>query len=46
MREPRDFPHLEIRVRPDLREIDDFVIDDFILHDYNPHSEIKMTMAV
>ncbi len=45
MREPRDFPCLEIRARPDLREIDDFVIEDFILHDYNPHGEIKMTMS-
>lgn len=45
-RKPRPFPRLEIKDRPDLQSIDDFVFSDFELIDYRPHSAIKMQMAV
>lgn len=45
-RSPRPFPKLSIRDREDLRTIDDFVMEDFELDGYQPHSAIKMQMAV
>lgn len=45
-REPRPFPTLTIRNRPDLNTIDDFVMEDLELNGYDPHKTIKMQMAV
>jgi thymidylate synthase len=45
-REPRPFPRLMIRERPDLTSIDGFVADDLVLVGYEPHGIIRMKMAV
>lgn len=45
-RSPRPFPKLSIRDREDLHTIDDFVMADFELNGYQPHTAIKMQMAV
>lgn len=44
-REARPLPSLYVK-RPEVRNIDDFVLDDFHLHNYNPHDTIKADMAV
>ena len=43
-REPREFPKLIIK--KNVKNIEDFVFEDFVLLDYNPHSIIKMKMAI
>lgn len=43
-REIRPFPKLKIK--REVKEIDDFRADDFEICDYNPHPAIKMQMAV
>lgn len=43
-RDPRPFPKLYIKRSID--NIDDFTLEDFDLQGYNPHSAIKMEMAV
>eukprot|EP00088_Acartia_fossae_P040793 TRINITY_DN4252_c0_g1_i1.p1 TRINITY_DN4252_c0_g1~~TRINITY_DN4252_c0_g1_i1.p1 ORF type:complete len:324 (+),score=61.89 TRINITY_DN4252_c0_g1_i1:38-1009(+) len=43
-RVPRAFP--KIRVKRDVKEIDDFKFDDFEVTEYNPHPKISMQMAV
>ncbi len=43
-REPRALP--QMRMNPDVQEIDDFVYDDFELINYDPHPTIKAPIAV
>ncbi|KAG7394174.1 hypothetical protein PHYBOEH_005568 [Phytophthora boehmeriae] len=43
-RAPRSFPTL--RIKPGITSIDDFTFSDFELIDYQPHSAIRMEMAV
>lgn len=43
-REPREFPKLKIR--REVKDIDDFVAEDFELTDYKPYPKIYMKMAV
>uniref|UniRef100_A0A7S4K7R0 DHFR domain-containing protein n=1 Tax=Guillardia theta TaxID=55529 RepID=A0A7S4K7R0_GUITH len=43
-REPRPFP--KIRINPEKRDIDSFVLSDITLEGYDPHAKIAMDMAV
>ncbi|XP_066943796.1 thymidylate synthase [Macrobrachium rosenbergii] len=43
-REPRPFPKL--RIKREVKSIEDFKFEDFEIVDYNPHGKIKMDMAV
>ncbi|XP_064094500.1 thymidylate synthase-like [Macrobrachium nipponense] len=43
-REPRPFPTL--RIKREIKSIEDFKFEDFEIVDYNPHGKIKMDMAV
>ncbi|KAH9823866.1 thymidylate synthase/dCMP hydroxymethylase domain-containing protein [Melampsora americana] len=43
-REPREFP--KIKLRKEVKEIDDFVYEDFEILNYDPHPKIEMTMSV
>jgi thymidylate synthase len=43
-REPREFPKL--RIRREVKDIDDFKFDDFELEGYDPYPGIKMKMSV
>ena len=43
-REPRPFPTL--RIKQDVKDIDDFKFEDFEIIGYKPHPKIKMQMAV
>ncbi len=44
LREPREFPKLNIKTKRD--DIEQFTFDDFEIIGYNPHPIIKMEMAV
>jgi len=39
-------PMPKIKINPDKKKIEDFMIDDFELIDYNPHESIKAPIAV
>lgn len=43
-REPRPFPKL--RIKRDVKSIDDFQFSDFELEGYNPHPKLSMAMAL
>ncbi|EDN63941.1 thymidylate synthase [Saccharomyces cerevisiae YJM789] len=43
-RNPRPFPKLKIK--RDVKDIDDFKLTDFEIEDYNPHPRIQMKMSV
>jgi dihydrofolate reductase/thymidylate synthase len=43
-RTPRPFP--QMRINPDVKDIDGFKASDFELFGYNPHGKIAMEMAV
>ncbi|EHN00240.1 Cdc21p [Saccharomyces cerevisiae x Saccharomyces kudriavzevii VIN7] len=43
-RDPRPFPKLKIR--RDIKDIDDFKLEDFEIEGYNPHPRIQMKMSV
>lgn len=43
-REPRPLP--QMRINPEVTEIDNFVFDDFTLENYNPHPHIKAAVSV
>lgn len=43
-RKPRPFPKLKIK--RDVKNIDDFQFEDFEITDYDPYPAIKMEMAV
>lgn len=43
-RTPRNFPTL--KMKRDVKDIDDFKLEDFEILDYNPHNVIKMKMSV
>jgi len=45
-REPRPFPTIKLRDRPEIKSITDFVAEDVIIEGYDPHPAIKMDMAV
>lgn len=44
IRKPRPFPKLKIK--REVKSIDDFKSDDFELEGYHPHAKISMPMAV
>jgi thymidylate synthase len=39
-------PMPQMKINPDIKNIEDFTIDDFELVDYNPHDSIKAPIAV
>ena len=43
-REPRALP--QMKINPDIKEIDGFTFDDFELVNYDPHPAIKAPIAV
>jgi thymidylate synthase len=43
-REPRPLP--QMKINPDIKQIDDFKYEDFELINYNPHPSIKAPIAV
>ncbi|CAI4036382.1 hypothetical protein SMKI_15G2240 [Saccharomyces mikatae IFO 1815] len=43
-RDPRPFPKLKIR--RDIKDIDDFKLEDFEIEGYDPHPRIQMKMSV
>ena len=43
-REPRALP--QMRINPDVREIDGFDFSDFTLENYDPHPHIKAAVSV
>ena len=43
-RTPRDLP--KMRIKPDVKNIHDFVFEDFELEEYDPHPHIKAAVAV
>jgi thymidylate synthase len=44
LRQPRAFP--QIKINPDVKDIDGFQYSDFTIEGYNPDATIKMKMAV
>jgi thymidylate synthase len=39
-------PIPKMKINPDKKKIEDFIIEDFELVDYNPHDAIKAPIAV
>ena len=43
-REPRPLP--QMKINPEVKDIDAFRYEDFLLEDYNPYPHIKASVAI